>query len=150
MANLHLLISENGQILGQTFSHDNAVRHTMIAKGQMFAASSSADLSRLPISALSNFIDEHETKDLKKIWSTLKKQSFPVWGKVSVQKVIRNMYLANGAAYTKDELIEMIPGATWISITTAFSMLKNKRYSKGKLLVIERKIDTGEYTRAHE
>jgi hypothetical protein len=159
MTCLHLLISEDGQVLGQTSTHDNAVRQTMVAKGRMFAVSDAEDLAGLPQSAFLPIMDDYcyggdawRVDDLsdaaiKKCWRNLKKQNFPYWGKVSVQKVIRNMYLTNGAAYTKDELMEIIPGATWTSITTAFSMLKNKKYSQGELLIIERKVDTGQYTR---
>ena len=74
----------------------------------------------------------------------LKNEKFPYWGKVSVQRVLRTLF-ADDSAYTREELMEIVPGASWVSITTAMSMLKNKRYANGQTMVIEQ-VD-GKYRR---
>lgn len=142
---MNLLISEQGEVLGQTLSPENAFRQAMIARTPMFAVTRQGELGTLPPDTLVLLRGDYDASSFAKLWSTLKKQKFPYWGKVSVQCVLRSLY-NNGSAYTRDELMETIPGATWISITTAMSMLKNKKYSKpGKPIVITQ-ID-GKYQR---
>lgn len=143
---MNLLISGNGQVLGQTYSADNAVRHAMVAKDKMYAVTRPNDLSRIDKCVGEEMLMEHGVTSVMQLWNIFKKQTFPYWGKVSVKKVVRTLYANGRTELTKDELMETIPGATWISITTAFSMLKNKKYAKpGKVLVIERK--NGKYRR---
>ena len=142
---MHLLITGSGQVLGQTYSEDNAKRHVMVSKDKMFIVSKLSELGLLPVKVVSEMMSDYDVDTQMKLWNTLNKKSFPYWGKVSVEKVVRAVY-AKDAAYTKDELLLVIPGATWISITTAFSMLKNKKYVSNNILPIK-KIE-GKYRRA--
>lgn len=113
----------------------------------MYAVTSCTDLDVLPSKVIENLCEEYRVTDIstRKLWNALSKKNFPYWGKVSVQSVVRVLYVNGNTELTKDELINTIPGATWISISTAFSMLKNKRYANGKVIVIERA--AGKYRR---
>jgi len=133
---MNLLISEQGEVLGQTLSPENAVRQAMIARTKMFAVTTKEEMKALPKVTRRYLWDDYAAKSLDDLWEVLKMQTFPYWGKVSVMKVLRSLFNDDGASYTKEQLIETIPGATWISITTAMSMLKNKQYSGGKVMVI--------------
>ena len=73
------------------------------------------------------------------MWKKLRDaKGLPKWGKVSVKEVLRCLYTRNQKlALNEDELLEAVPGASWISIVTAISMLKNPKYADGPLLKIE-------------
>lgn len=142
---MNLLISRQGEVLGQTLSPENAHRRAMIARTPMYAVTREGELGTLPPQTLASLRGDYGNPSFATLWRMLGKQKFPYWGKVSVQCVLRSLY-SNGKSYTRDELMETIPGATWISITTAMSMLKNKKYAKpGKPIVITQ-ID-GKYQR---
>lgn len=147
---MYLLISGNGQVLGQTFSEDNARRHALVARDTMHVVLRQGDLESLPVNVRNGLLEEFGIDyddSVKKLWNTLKKQNFPYWGKISVQRCVRHLFRDEDphAAYTKSQLLEMIPGATWISITTALTMLKNKNYARGKTMQI--KFIEGKYRR---
>ena len=135
---MNFLISGNGQVLGKTFSADNARRHVIVAKDDMHAVTSITELAELPLPVQHTLMDTHYMDDIRAVWGPMKKESYPYWGKVSVQRVVRSLFPEDNptAAYSKDELLDAIPGATWISITTAFSMLKNKKYARGNIVNI--------------
>lgn len=133
---MNLLISEEGEVLGQTLSPENAHRQAMIARTSIYAVTTLDELKKLPKQTRKLLWDDYSAHSLADLWNSLKAQKFPYWGKVSVQKVLRSIFDDDTCGYTKDELLDAVPGATWISITTAMSMLKNKDYAKGKPLVI--------------
>jgi len=142
---MNLLISEQGEVLGQTLSPENAHRQAMIARTSMFAVTRQGELGTLPPETLKLLRADYSAESFEVLWRRLGNAKFPYWGKVSVQRVLRSIFIT-GSSFTKDELMETVPGATWISITTAMSMLKNKKYAKpGKPLVIAQ-ID-GKYRR---
>jgi hypothetical protein len=134
---MNLLISEGGQVLGQTFSPDNAKRHVIVARDKMYTVLKQSDIDNLPLPVMNGLMEEFDVDtSSQKLWNAMKKRpsrAIPYWGKISVQRVIRHLYRdeAPDAAYTKNELLENIPGATWVSITTALTMLKNPKYARG-------------------
>lgn len=133
---MFLLISANGQVLGQTFSADNAKRHAIVARDTMFIVLRESCLDNLPLEVQAGLFEEYGVDTVKKLWLRLKKQNFPYWGKISVQRIVRHFFKEEDgdAAYTKQELLDTIPGATWISITTAITMLKRTKTSRGKTM----------------
>ena len=133
---MNLLISEQGEVLGQTLSPENAVRRAMISRTAMFAVTTKAEMKALPKVTRRFLWDDYGASSLDDLWEQLNTHKFPYWGKVSVMKVLRTVFNDDDASFTKDGLMDIVPGATWISITTAMSMLKNKDYSGGKVLVI--------------
>jgi hypothetical protein len=141
---MNLLVSLEGEVLGQTLSPENAYRQAMIARTPMLAITSEGELEQLPKAALKDFLDDFSVATPNGLWKKLKSEKFPYWGKVSVQRVLRTLF-SDDSAYTREELMEIVPGASWVSITTAMSMLKNKRYSNGRTMVIEQ-VD-GKYRR---
>jgi len=143
---MNLLISEQGEVLGQTLSPENAFRQSMIARTSIYAVTQKSELKALPKETRKLLWEDYAAHSLDDLWQTLRMHKFPYWGKVSVMKVLRSIFDDDDTGFTKDELLDIIPGATWISITTAMSMLKNKRYATpGKPLVIAQ-ID-GKYRR---
>lgn len=142
---MNLLISEDGIVLGQTLSKENAERHAMISRMPLFVVSNKDELKKLPKKALRALNADFGAKSMAALWAMLTKKTFPYWGKVSVKKVVRHLYANGKCELTRDELLDTVPGATWISITTAFSMLKNKKYAGGDVIVIDQ-ID-GKYRR---
>ena len=142
---MNLLISKEGEVLGNTLSAENARRQAMIARTVMYAVTSKEELRSLPNNTRTPLWEDYAAHSLDDLWKTLRMFKFPYWGKVSVQRVLRHIFSDHEAEFTKDELMDIVPGATWISITTAMSMLKNKEYSNGKPLVIAQ-ID-GKYRR---
>lgn len=143
---MNLLISEQGEVLGQTLSPENAFRQSMIARTSIYAVTQKSELKALPKETRKLLWEDYAAHSLDDLWATLAMHKFPYWGKVSVMKVLRSIFDDDDTGFTKDELLDIVPGATWISITTAMSMLKNKRYATpGKPLVIAQ-ID-GKYRR---
>ena len=143
---MNLLISEQGEVLGQTLSPENAYRQAMIARTSIYAVTQKDELNGLPRETRLLLLEDYASKSNEALWTALKSSKFPYWGKVSVMKVLRSIFDGDDLAFSKDELLDVVPGATWISITTAMSMLKNKKYAKpGKPLVIAQ-ID-GKYRR---
>lgn len=133
---MNLLISEQGEVLGQTLSPENAYRQSMIARTSMFAVTTKDELKSLPKETRRLLMDDYFARSYDDLWQTLSDQKFPYWGKVSVMKVLRSIFDDDSTEFSKDDLMEIVPGATWISITTAMSMLKNKEYAGGKTIVI--------------
>jgi hypothetical protein len=133
---MFLLISKQGEVLGQTLSPENACRQAMIARTPMYAVTRQGELGTLPPETLRLLREDYNAASHAALWKKLKDMKFPYWGKVSVKKVLRSLFDVDGKVYTKDDLLKIVPGATWISITTAMSMLKNKEYADGKTLVI--------------
>ena len=143
---MNLLISEQGEVLGQTLSPENAHRQSMIARTSMYAVTKKEELRKLPNKTRTSLWEDYAAHSLDDLWKTLRMHKFPYWGKVSVMKVLRFVFSDRNAEFTKDELMEIVPGATWISITTAMSMLKNKKYAKPGKPVVITQID-GKYRR---
>jgi hypothetical protein len=141
---MYLLISSGGQVLGQTFSQINAERHAIVSRDPLTVIGRRGDIERLPLPIQNRLLEDYDADNVAKLWNILKKRTestkdrFPYWGKVSVQRVLRHLFrdVDSDVAYSKQALLEMIPGASWISITTAFTMLKNKKYSRGKTMSI--------------
>ena len=134
---MNLLISEQGEVLGQTLSPENAKRQAMIARTSMYAVTRKEELKLLPRETSKLLWEDYAAHSTADLWKTLRMYKFPYWGKVSVMRVIRSIFNDDTLAFSRDELLDIVPGATWISITTAISMLKNKKYAKpGKPLVI--------------
>lgn len=135
---MNYLISEQGEVLGQTLSPENAERIAMVARTPMFVVTSAKDFKKLPRHCVHALNSDYGARSFAALWAMLTKRQFPQWGKVSVMTVVRDLYENIGAEYTQEMLLELIPGGTWISITTAFSMLKNGDYNDGKLMVINK------------
>lgn len=133
---MNLLISEQGEVLGQTLSAANAYRQSMIARTSMYAVTNKEELKKLPKEARKYIWEDYAAHSVNDLWATLKMHKFPYWGKVSVMRVLRSIFNDDELAFSKEELLEIVPGATWISITTAMSMLKNKNYAGGKVIMI--------------
>lgn len=135
---MNLLITENGQIIGQTMDCENAKRHAIVSLDNVFAVCKQSDIDSLPAPAQLALYDQFNVSTPAGLWRALKKKRFPYWGKVSVQAVIRRLFTDNDEGFSREQLIDAVPGASWVSITTALSMLKNPRYAKGPVLKIER------------
>lgn len=142
---MNLLISKDGVVLGQTLSAENARRHAMISRMPLFVVTNKSEFKTLPKGCHRALNEDHGATSLTGLWSMITNNFVPYWGKVSVKKVIRYMYTNGECALTREELLDTVPGATWISITTAFSMLKNKEYADGNIIKIDQ-ID-GKYRR---
>lgn len=134
---MNLLINKDGVIVGQTLSPENAHRHAMTSRMRLFVVTNRNDFKKLPVEVSRALNEDFRAKSIASLLAMLSKQTFPQWGKVSVKDVVRKLYADGKCELTRDELISTIPGATWISITTAFSMLKNKKYADGDLMFIE-------------
>jgi hypothetical protein len=107
--------------------------------------SSYDDLKKLPKDTLLEINRDHNAKSLRVLWAILSKKNHAQCGKVSVKEMLRHIYDDAKAELTHDELVAAIPGATWNMITTGMSLLKNKKYADGPLMVIQQ-ID-GKYRR---
>lgn len=144
---MNYLISQDGVVLGQTLSPENAKRHAMVSRMPLYVVTDQRDFSILPKPCIRALNEDHGAKSFRALWAMMSKKTYPYWGKVSVKKVLRHMYSNGDCEMTRDELLKAVPGATWISITTAFSMLKNREYADGELIVVEQ-ID-GKYRRTN-
>ena len=133
---MNLLISKQGEVLGQTLSPENAHRRAMIARTPMYAITRQGELGNLPPETLRLLREDYSASSHASLWKRLKDDKFPYWGKVSVKKVLRSLFDDGESVFSKEGLMDIVPGASWISITTAMSMLKNKEYADGKTLVI--------------
>lgn len=144
---MNLLLSPEGDVLGHTPTPDNAKRHAILLRMPVQIVTSLAELRELDASVTARLLSDHSAKSIPDLWKRLRHaKGLPKWGKVSVKEVLRCLYSRDSKlALSEDELLEAIPGASWISIVTAISMLKNPKYADGPLLKIEH-ID-GKYRR---
>ena len=134
---MNLLINRDGVVVGQTLSPENAHRHAMTSRMKLYVVTSKKDIANLPNLVVRALNEDYRAQSIATLWAILTKRTFPQWGKVSVKDAIRSLYANDKVELTRDQLIATIPGASWISITTAFSMLKNKKYADGDLMFIE-------------
>lgn len=141
----HLLIAKEGYVLGKSNTRENAQRAGILSRRQTYVVSSLDDLKKLPKSTLNDLNRDHDAQSLRVLWAILSKRKYGQVSKVSVKVMLRYIYDDANAALTQDELVAAIPGATWNMVTTGMSLLKNKKYADGSLMVIER-ID-GKYRR---
>jgi hypothetical protein len=141
----HLLIAKHGYVLGKSNTRENAQRAGILSRRETYAVSSLDDLKKLPKQTLFDLNQDHDAQSLRVLWAILSKRKYGQVGKVSVKEMLRHIYSEGDAALTQDELVAAIPGATWNMVTTGMSLLKNKKYADGPLLIIE-KID-GKYRR---
>jgi hypothetical protein len=100
---MNLLISRQGEVLGQTLSAENAYRRAMIARTPMFAVTKKEELRVLPGATRTLLWDDYSAQSLDDLWDTLKAHKFPYWGKVSVMLVLRHLYGDTGCSLTQDE-----------------------------------------------
>jgi len=144
---MNLLLSPEGDVLGHTPTPDNAKRHAILLRMPIQIVTSLAELRDLPANVTGELIARYSAKSVPDLWKRLRTaKGLPKWGKVSVKEVLRCLYTRQpNLALTEDELLEAIPGASWISVVTAISMLKNPKYADGPLMNIEHK--GGKYRR---
>lgn len=144
---MNLLISPDGDVLGHTPTPDNAKRHEILLRQPVHIVSKLDHLRHLPAGLTGSMLEDWCATSIPDLWKKLRKsKGLPKWGKVSVKQVLRCLYTRDRTlALTEDELLEAIPGASWISIVTAISMLKNPKYADGPLMHIEHK--GGKYRR---
>ena len=117
----------------------------MISRMPLFVVTAAKEFAGLPKECVRALNEDFGAKSFRALYAMITNGAVPYWGKVSVKKVLRHMYTNGECALTRDELLDTVPGATWISITTAFSMLKNKEYADGAVMRIDQ-ID-GKYRR---
>ena len=144
---MNLLISPDGDVLGTTPTLDNAKRHEIMLRQPIHVVGKLAHLRELPAGLTGNMLEDWKAKSMPDLWKKLREaKGLPHWGKVSVKEVLRCLYTRDRTlAMTEEELLDAVPGASWISIVTAISMLKNVKYSDGDTLIIEQ-VD-GKYRR---
>jgi hypothetical protein len=144
---MNLLISPQGDLLGITPTPDNAKRHQLMLRTPVLIITKRSELEELPAKTTEALFENFNVRSFAMLWKQIKdKKGLPKWGKVSVKEVLRCLYTRDTKlALTEDELLEAVPGASWISIVTAISMLKNAKYADGPLLHIEQK--GGKYRR---
>jgi hypothetical protein len=142
---MNLLISKHGDILGQTPTKDNAYRHEILLRTPVQVVTSLKELRLLPADHLTGLIADYQARSIPDLWKRINAaKGLPKWGKVSVKELMRCMYTRDpNLSLTEEELLFTVPGASWDSIATAISMLKNPKYSDGQTMRID-KID-GEY-----
>jgi len=138
---MNLLLSHEGDVLGTTPTPDNAYRHEMLLRIPVFVITSLPELRQLPVELTGRLLANYNAKSVPDLWKRLRKtKGLPKWGKVSVKDILRCMYTRDPElALDEDELISTIPGASWVSIATAISMLKNPKYSDGPTMTIVQK-----------
>jgi hypothetical protein len=144
---MNLLLSPQGDILGHTPTPDNALRHQLMLRTPVEIVTRRSDLETLPPKTREGLFDAFGVRSDAMLWKRIKaRKGLPKWGKVSVKDVMRCIYTRNpNLSLTEDELIEAIPGASWTSIVTAISMLKNPKYAEGETMNIVHK--NGKYRR---
>ena len=136
---MNLLISPDGDVLGQTPTKDNAYRHQIKLRTPVHVVTSVKELRTLPASRLSGLLADYQAKSIPDLWKKLKEaKGLPKWGKISVKEMMRLMYTRTPSlSLTEEELLYEVPGASWDSIATAISMLKNPTYSDGATMRID-------------
>lgn len=145
---MNLLISPQGDVLGNTPTPDNAKRHQLMLRTPIEIITRRSDLPELPAKTREALFENFDVRSDAMLWKKLReKKGLPQWGKVSVKEVLRCLYTRNpNLSLSEEELLETIPGASWTSIVTAISMLKNPKYSEGKTMNIVRTA-SGNYRR---
>jgi hypothetical protein len=136
---MNLLLSPEGDVLGHTPTPDNARRHQLLLRTTVLIVTKRSDLEDLPAKTKEGLLENFNVRGYPALWKALREaKGLPKWGKVSVKEVLRCLYTRNPKlSMTEEELLEAVPGASWISIVTAISMLKNPKYADGPLLNIE-------------
>lgn len=137
---MNLLISQEGDILGSTPTKDNAYRHQLMLRMPVKIVTTLKEFRALPDEVVVPLLKDYQAKNVTQLWKRIKEaKGLPKWGKISVKEMMRCMYTRDPElALDEDELREAVPGASWDSIATAISMLKNPVYSDGSTMRIER------------
>lgn len=135
---MNLLLSQEGDVLGTTPTKDNAQRHQIMRRMPLTVVTSLKEMRELPANITAILLSDYQASSLPDLWKKLRDaKGLPKWGKVSVKELMRCLYTRNPKLeLDEDELLEAIPGASWDSIVTAISMLKNPKYSDGPTMLI--------------